>query len=162
MSEVETPTRDVITGERRRWYVHLGLLVTLAGALASLITLSHSITAHVVIGVSFMALMLCHLYQRRRTVRSLLTQLVTRHGRARRLRRLAVSDLILEFLVANVLLSGIVDALNHHAAYLPLVGSLGLPPGLTRWHQLSSLVLVVYAIVHFSRRWGRLRRSHIR
>ena len=39
-------------GERWRWYVHIALLVTLAGSLVTLIYLSHSITIHVIVGVA--------------------------------------------------------------------------------------------------------------
>jgi hypothetical protein len=39
---------------------------------------------------------------------------------------------------------------------------LPLPQPLQRWHLTSSAVLVVYLIVHVSRRWKRIRRSSIR
>jgi hypothetical protein len=59
----------VVSGsERRRWYVHVALLTSLAGSLLSLIYLSHSITIHVIFGVAFMIMMLFHLFQRRRTI----------------------------------------------------------------------------------------------
>lgn len=159
MTSVSESPKSIVGGERRRRYVHLGLLIGLAGALLSLTYLSHSITIHVVLGVLFMAFLVAHLYQRRRTVRSLAKRLITR-GRSKS-RRVAISDTILEFLGVNVLVSGIVDRLHHQATYLPLLQNLGLPPGLTRWHQLSSIILVIYVIVHVSRRKKRLRRSHI-
>ena len=152
-------TRTLTGGERRRWYVHLALLVTLAGSLLSLIYLSHSITIHVVIGVAFMVMMQFHLYQRRRTVKSLVKRLVGVRSRAKV--RMAVSDLILELLVLDVLVSGIIDGMQHHATQFPLAATLHLPPGLSQWHKLAAVVLVVYLIVHVVRRRKRLRRSHI-
>jgi hypothetical protein len=151
----------VTTGERRRWYVHLSLLVSLAGSLLSLIYLSHSITIHVIFGVWFMAMLLFHFYQRRRTIKSLIKRLIGIQTRTRETTRLVVSDIILELLVLDVLVSGIVDGLNHHATQFPFASALGLPPGLSQWHKLAALVLVVYATVHVIRRRKRLRRSHI-
>ena len=151
----------VSAGEHRRWYVHLVLIVSLAGSLLSLIYLSHSITIHVIFGVLFMVAMLFHLYQRRRTVATLLKRLVGVQSRTKALTRLAVSDIILELLVLDVLVSGVVDGLQHHATQFPLAATLGLPPGLSQWHKLAAIVLVIYATVHFIRRRKRLRRSHI-
>jgi hypothetical protein len=153
--------KDVSGGERRRWYVHLTLLVSLAGSLLSLITLSHSITIHVIFGVLFMVMLLFHLFQRRRTITTLLKRLLGRHSRTRTATRLAVSDIILELLVLNVFASGIVDGVNHQATQMPLAAAIGLPPGLSQWHKLAAIVLVVYATVHIVRRRKRLRRSHI-
>lgn len=148
-------------GERRRWYVHLALLVSLAGSLLSLIYLSRSITAHVIFGVLFMVMMLVHLFQRRRTIASLLKRLLGARTRTRAATRLAISDIVLELLVLNVLVSGIVDGVGHHATQMPLANVIGLPPGLDQWHKLAAIVLVVYATVHIIRRRTRLRRSHI-
>lgn len=148
--------------ERRRWYVHLALLVSLAGSLLSLIYLSRSITIHVIFGVAFLVFMLMHLLQRRRVIRSLLKSLVRASVRARTSSRLAISDIILELLVANVLVSGVVDGLTHHETRLPFASVLGLPPGLSQWHKLGALVLVVYVVVHIVRRRKRLRSSNIR
>lgn len=148
-------------GERRRWYVHLALLVSLAGSLVSLIYLSRSITAHVIFGVLFMVMMLVHLFQRRRTIASLLKRLLGARTRTRAATRLAISDIVLELLVLNVFVSGIVDGVGHHATQMPLANVIGLPPGLDQWHKLAAIVLVVYATVHIIRRRTRLRRSHI-
>lgn len=148
-------------GERRRWYVHVVLIFTLAGSLLSLIYLSHSITIHVIFGVLFMVTMLFHLYQRRRTVATLLKRLIGLQSRTKAATRLVISDIILELLVLDVLVSGLVDGLAHHATQFPLAATLGLPPGLSQWHKLAAIVLVVYVIVHVIRRRKRLRRSHI-
>jgi hypothetical protein len=151
----------VAKGERRRWYVHLALLVSLAGSLLSLIYLSRSITIHVIFGVTFMFMMLLHLFQRRRTIRSLLKRMYGSTARTRATTRVAISDMILELLVLNVLVSGLVDALNHHATQFPFATAIGLPAGLSQWHKLAAIVLVVYATIHIVRRRRRLRHSHI-
>lgn len=161
MSDIPVAEKSVKRGERRRWYVHVSLIATLAGSLVTLIYLSRSITIHVVFGVLFVAFVAVHLWQRRRTVRSLAKQLVGM-GRRKGSTRLAVSDTILELLVANLFVSGIVDALSHHATVLPFASAVGLPPGLDQWHKLAGVILALYVIVHVSRRRKRLRRSHIR
>ncbi len=148
--------------QRRRWYVHLALMVSYAGSLVSLIWLSHSITVHVVIGVVFMLTLLAHFAQRRRTIASLVRQWGASGARAGRGRRLALSDAVLELLVLDVLVSGLVDGLTHHTNDLPLFGSLGFPPGLVQWHKLAAVVLTIYAVVHVVRRRRRLRHSSIR
>jgi hypothetical protein len=136
-------------------------MFSLAGSLLTLIYLSKSITIHVVFGVLFMVTMLFHLYQRRRTVTTLVKRLVGIQSRTKSLTRLAISDIILELLVLNVLVSGVIDGLQHHATQFPLAATLGLPAGLSQWHKLAAIVLVVYATVHIIRRRKRLRRSHI-
>ena len=138
--------------ERRRWYVHVALLLSLAGSLLSLIFLSHSITIHVVFGVWFVIMMCVHLFQRRRTIATLIKRLLGVRPRSGGSSRLALSDIFLELLVLNVLVSGAVDGLSHHATQFPLANALHLPPGLSQWHKLSSFVLVVYATVHIVRR----------
>jgi hypothetical protein len=162
VADVSESPKGVTRGERRRWYVHLALLVSLAGSLVTLIYLSHSITIHVIFGAAFMVFVLFHLYQRRRTVASLTKQFIGSTRRTKGPSRLAISDTILELLVLNVVVSGVVDVVEHQATQLNFLGSLGFPPGLIQWHKLASLVLVFYLIVHISRRWRRLRRSHVR
>jgi hypothetical protein len=161
MSSLPSQVGASTNGERRRWYVHLALLITLAGSLLSLIYLSHSITIHVVFGVAFMVLLLFHFYQRRRTIGALLKRFVGLRSRTRGTTRLAVSDIILELLVLDVLVSGVVDGISHHATEMPFASALGLPPGLSQWHKLAAVVLVVYATVHIIRRRKRLRHSRI-
>jgi hypothetical protein len=148
-------------GERRRWYVHVALMVSLAGSLLSLIYLSRSITIHVICGVAFIALMLVHLFQRRRTVKSLLKRLIGLQARARATTRMAISDIIFGLLALDVLISGVVDTVAHHSTQFALARVLHLPPGLDQWHKLAAFVFVVYAVVHVIRRRKRLRRSHI-
>jgi hypothetical protein len=136
--------------------------VSLAGSLLSLIYLSRSITIHVIFGVLFIVMMLFHLFQRRRTIKTLLKRLLGLQSRTQATSRLAISDIILELLVLNVLVSGVVDGLNHQATQFPFATAIGLPPGLSQWHKLAAIALVLYATVHFIRRRKRLRRSHIK
>jgi hypothetical protein len=144
--------------EQTRWYVHLVLLASLAGSLISLIFLSHSITVHVVIGVLFMVMMLLHLLQRRRAIAGLFKRFIGVRTRTRVTTRLAVSDIILELLALNVLVSGTIDIVRHQATRLTLAG---LPPGLDQWHKLAAIVFVLYAVVHIIRRRKKLRHSQI-
>jgi len=90
----------------------------------SLIYLSHSITIHVIFGVLFMVMLIFHLYQRRRTVKALLKRLAGVEVRSKPSVRLALSDTILELLVVNVLVSGIVDGLRHQATQITFVASI--------------------------------------
>jgi len=94
-------------------------------------------------------------------VKTLLKRLFGLHTRTGATSRLAISDIILELLVLNVLVSGVVDGLSHHATQFPFAAVLGLPPGLSQWHKLAAIILVVYATTHVIRRRKRLRRSHI-
>ena len=75
---------------------------------------------------------------------------------ARELRLLA-SEAILAFITASVVASGLLDWNRGSPLLLPV-----LPPPFDRWHLLSSVALIVYLIIHVSRRWRRLRRSTIR
>ncbi len=83
-------------------------------------------------------------------------QLMRFRPRVERELRLLASDAILTVITINVVLSGILDWGRGEPLLLPL------PPPFQRWHLTSSAVLVVYLIVHVSRRWNRLRRSTIR
>ena len=83
-------------------------------------------------------------------------QVVRLGPRVEREVRLLVSDAILTFITINVVVSGILDWGRGEPLLLPL------PPPFQRWHLTSSAVLVVYLIVHVSRRWKRIRRSTIR
>jgi len=116
---------------------------------------------HVIFGVVFMVMLLLHFFQRRRIITSLLKRLIGAQTRVRVTRRLAVSDIILELLVLNVLVSGIIDGVHHQATQFAYAATLGLPPGLSQWHKLAALVLFVYVAVHVIRRRKRLRRSHV-
>jgi hypothetical protein len=135
--------------------VHLGLLLTAAGALATLTILYIRNAIHADIGLAFAGLVVVHLAQRRRTVTRMMSQLVRAKSFAERRIRLVASDLILAFLTLNVLVSGVLDWSRGEPIQLPL------PPPFDRWHLLSSVALVIYLVVHVWRRRKRLRRSTI-
>jgi hypothetical protein len=84
-----------------------------------------------------------------------MSQLARARSFAERRIRLAASDLILAFLTLNVLVSGVLDWSRGEPIQLPL------PRPFDRWHLLSSVVLVIYLVVHVWRRRKRLRRSTI-
>lgn len=140
--------------ETRRWWVHLGLIASLG--LAVLILLAgRSIAVHIVAGVSFAALVGMHLVQRRRIVRTLAVSLPALTASPRG--RLALSDAILVFLAANAIVSGLVDWVSPRPV---MVGLPGMAP--LNWHTSTSLLLLVYVVVHVVRRRSRLRHSKIR
>jgi len=146
-------------GTRRVWgrgFVHLGLLLTAAGALATLTILYIRNAIHADIGLVFVGLVVVHLAQRRRTVARMMSQLARARSFAERRVRLAASDLILAFITLNVLVSGVLDWGRGEPIQLPL------PRPFDRWHLLSSVVLVIYLVVHVWHRRKRLRKSTIR
>jgi hypothetical protein len=136
--------------------VHVGLLVSVAGALATLQLLHVRQWYHTVVGLVFVGLVVVHLTQRRRTIARMATQLVRAKTLVERRIRLTVSDLVLLIITANVLISGVIDWGRGTPTQLPL------PPPLQRWHLTSSIVLVIYLGVHVWRRRKRIFRSTIR
>ena len=142
---------------RSRWFVHLGLLACAAAALGTLQLLHIRNAIHADVGLVFAGLVLVHLAQRRHRIAGMLARLWGFRRRVGRELRLLASDAILVFVTANVVVSGILDWDRGAPLLLPFL----LAP-LGRWHLLSSVVLVVYLVIHVSRRWNRLRRSTIR
>jgi len=142
---------------RSRWLVHLGLLVAAAAALGTLQLLHIRNAIHAGVGLAFAGLVVIHLAQRRHRIAGMLARFrgLSRHV-VRELRLLA-SDAILAFITASVVVSGLLDWNHGSPLLLPL-----LPRPFGRWHLLSSVALIVYLIIHVSRRWRRLRRSTIR
>lgn len=139
--------------ETRRWWVHIGLIASF-GVAALVVVARQSIGMHVFAGVCFAALAGAHLVQRRRTVRALATSLpkpTAPRG------RLALSDAVLLFLAANAIVSGLVDWMSPTPV---MVGLPGMAP--LNWHTTTSLLLLVYVVVHVIRRRTRLRHSQIR
>ena len=141
---------------RSRWLVHLGLLAFLAAALGTLQLLHVRNAIHADVGLAFAGLVVVHLAQRRHRIARMLAQLMRLRPRVERELRLLASDAILTFVTINVVVSGILDWGRGAPSLLPL------PQPFDRWHLTSSVVLVVYLVVHVSRRWRRLRRSTIR
>lgn len=144
-------------GVLARGLVHLGLLASIAGALATLTILYIRNAIHADIGLVFVGLVVLHLWQRRHTVVRLTASLGRAWSSAERAARLAGSDLLLAVLTLNVLLSGLLDWSRGEPTLLPLV-----PRPFDRWHFLSGVALVVYLAVHVWHRRGRLVRSAIR
>lgn len=142
---------------RTRFVVHLGLLATVAVALATLQLLHVHVAYHAVVGLVFGGLVAVHLVQRRHRIARMVSQLIGARPRIERELRLLASDAILALLTVNVVVSGLFDWQRGSQTLLPL-----LPEPFSRWHGISSVVLVVYLIVHVSRRWRRIRRSTIR
>ena len=141
---------------RSRLAVHLGLLCSAAAALGTLQLLHVRDAYHSVVGLVFVALVVPHLAQRRRTLARMVTQLVRARTFVERRFGLAVSDLLLFFITMNVLVSGVVDWSRGAPTQLPL------PAPFYRWHLDSGIVLVIYLAVHVWRRRKRLGRSAIR
>jgi hypothetical protein len=159
--------REAVVGERRpgpeaarrswtRFLVHLGLLGSAAAALGTLQLLHVRIAYHAVVGLVFVGLVVVHLAQRRRTLARLASGLVRARTYAERRFGLALSDLVLGFITLNVLVSGILDWNRGSPIQLPL------PAPFWRWHLDSGAALVIYLVVHVTRRRKRLRRSLIR
>ena len=85
----------------------------------------------------------------------MLAQLRGLGPRVEREMRLLLSDGILAFITLNVVLSGIID--------WDRGSPVGLPSRCPSVGEIySSAVLVVYLVVHVSRRWKRIRRSTVR
>lgn len=141
---------------RSRWAVHLGLVVSAAAALGTLQLLHVRIAFHTDVGLVFVGLVVVHLAQRRRTLARMATQLLRARTFLERRIRLATSDVVLFLVTVNVLVSGIVDWGRGAPTDLPF------PKPFTRWHLDAGMILVVYLVVHVSRRRKRLRRSTIR
>lgn len=156
------PRGDTIA--RNRWLVHVALILGFLAGVISAIFLSrkylgHSgTTDHSVIGLLVLVFVLVHLTQRRHTVRRLISRLFSRKGSTGLQTRLAESDTILWILMLNATVSGVMDFVVGHTIFLPVPR----PHILQKWHATSVLVLLVYVIVHVSRRRRRLRASHIR
>jgi hypothetical protein len=141
---------------KSRWLVHLGLLAFLAAALGTLQLLHVRNAIHADVGLVFAGLVVVHLAQRRHRIARMIAQLTRHRQRVESELRLLASDAILTFVTINVVLSGILDWGRGAPLLLPL------PQPFDRWHLVSSAVLVVYLVVHVSRRWKRLRMSTIR
>lgn len=147
---------------RRRWVVHLALMIGFLATLASAVTLSkkylgHSgTTNHALVSMAVLVVILAHLYQRRHTIARLASQLVQRRRLAKS-SRTAISDTVLSLIVANTMISGIADYLVGHTIFLPIPG----PNVIQKWHGFSAIVLLVYVTVHVIRRRRRLRSSRI-
>ena len=131
--------------ERRRWWVHVVLILS---AVVSLV-LEPLLTLHIALGLLFVGFVGAHLVQRRRVSVSL----ARRFGSLLALRgpsgRLAVADAALTVLTSAMLASGLWDWLAGH-------------PTRIRWHAITGVLLAGFLLVHTVRRRGRLRGSTVR
>jgi hypothetical protein len=153
----ERPARSGTAWKTRsRWLVHLGLLVSAAAALGTLQLLHIRNAIHADVGLVFAGLVVVHLAQRRHRIARMFAQLRRAGPRVERELRLLASDAILAVITLNVVVSGVLDWSRGTPVPLPLPRPFG------RWHLLSSVVLVVYLVIHVARRWKRIRRSTIR
>jgi hypothetical protein len=150
--------RSSVWRARSRWWVHLGLLSTAVASLATLQLLHVRVAYHSVVGLVFVGFVLVHLVQRRRTITRMATQFVRARTFVEREIRLIISDFILFFITATVLVSGILLWRRGAPVLLPfhLAGPLG------RWRADSAVAPVIYLTVHVLRRRKRLRQSRIR
>src|ERR1035437_245761 len=117
----------------QRWLVHLGLLST---AVVSLL-FEFVLTVHIVVGLTFCALVVAHLAQRRRTSNRLLRRLVRVTLLSQPQGRLALADLFLTAITLAMLVSGLWDWSIGH-------------PTRVRYHAITGVVLAVVLLVHRS------------
>jgi uncharacterized membrane protein len=162
------PTQDVEPAPvarrrvRNRWLVHLWLIVTFVAAPLAWLFTHHNVTIHIALALAFFGLVVVHLAQRRRTTVRLAAQFAHLRSWFKPRGRLAFSDLILLLLTLNVMVSGTVDWLVGYNTAFPLRTLTGLPVDYIGWHTLSTVVLIVYLVVHIVRRRKHFRISHIR
>lgn len=125
--------------------MHLGLFAT---AVTSLI-FEFVLTAHIIVGLVFVALVTVHLAQRRRTSNRLIRRLAKVRLLNQPQGRLAVADLALALLTIGMLASGLWD------------WSLGHPTRI-RFHALLGVGLAILLLTHSASRWRRMRTSRVR
>jgi hypothetical protein len=107
------------------------------------------LTVHIVVGLIFVAFVIVHLVQRRRTSSRLLRRLARVRLLGQAQGRLALADLLLAVLTVGMLGSGLVD------------WSLGHPTRI-RFHALLGVGLAILLVTHSFSRWKRLRTSRVR
>jgi hypothetical protein len=136
--------RDRTRRQQLRWLVHLGLLVTLVVSLV----FETDPFIHILLGLIFVALVVAHLWQRRRTSLGLIRRLTKIGHLHKRPGRLAFSDLVLTLLTTAMVVSGFWDWIAGH-------------PTKIRWHAITGIALTIYVVVHTVKRWKRLRSSKV-
>jgi len=130
---------------RHRWWVHLGMMVTLVVSLV----FETVLTIHIVVGLVFVALALTHVTQRRLTSGRLAAKLLRVRTLGSPVGRMAVADALLAALSLAMLGTGFWDLFDGH-------------PTRIRWHALTGVALAVFLVVHTVRRRKRLRSSRVR
>lgn len=131
--------------ERRRWWVHLVLMLSAGISLV----LEPLLTLHIVLGLLFVGFVAAHLVQRRRVSVSLARRFHSMRALLAPSGRLAVTDAALTLLTVAMLASGMWDWLAGH-------------PTRIRWHAITGVLLAGFLLVHTVRRRGRLRASAVR
>lgn len=142
---LESHGRDRTRRQQLRWLVHLGLMVALVVSLV----FETDQFIHILLGLIFVALVVAHLWQRRRTSLGLVRRLAKIGQLYKRPGRLALSDLVLALLTAVMVVSGFWDWIAGH-------------PTKIRWHAITGIALTVYVLAHTVRRRRRLRSSKVR
>ena len=132
--------------------------VATVAALATLQLLHIHDAIHADVGLAFAGLVIVHLIQRRHRIARMLAMVMRLRPRVERELRLLLGIRCCHCSSSryNVVVSGILDWGRGEPLLLPF------PPPLQRWHLTSSAALVVYLVVHVSRRWKRIRKSTIR
>jgi hypothetical protein len=128
-----------------RTVVHVGLIATVAVSLA----FEPVLALHILLGLTFVGLVVIHLGQRRRVSTRLLKRLRANPAPSSPSARLAAADVVLLAITAVMLASGLWDWLAGH-------------PTRTRWHAISGVVLAGWLLLHTLRRRRRLLSSRIR
>ena len=156
MTQSSSSTQDSNRKSNMRWLVHIFLLTSILSVLITIITINAYRSLHIVVGFIFVVLIGTHLYQRKNTVRILSKDLIHKRERISRTRKLARSDAILLFFFLGMFATGIIDWINGSPVRSPF------PAPFNSLHKFTGLVLLIYVLVHFSRRRKRLRNSTIR
>ena len=130
---------------RRRWWVHLTLILTAAVSLA----LEPLLMLHVVLGLVFVGFVAVHLAQRRRVSTVLVARLRSLAALPTPAGRLALADTALTLLTLAMFASGLWDWGTGH-------------PTRIRWHAITGVLLAGFLLVHTVRRRSRLRTSRVR
>lgn len=130
---------------RRRWWVHATLIATAAVSLVA----EPVLTLHIGLGLVFVAFVVIHLLQRRRTSAALAARLIRLRALPTPGGRLALADAALTALTLVMLGSGLEDWRMGH-------------PTRIRWHAITGVLLAALLLVHTLRRRARLRSSRVR
>jgi hypothetical protein len=125
--------------------VHATLIATAAVSLVA----EPLLTLHIGLGLVFVAFVVVHLLQRRRTSAALVARLTRLRALGTPGGRLALADAALTTLTLVMLGSGLWDWRLGH-------------PTRIRWHAISGVLLAGLLLVHSVRRRGRLRSSRVR
>jgi hypothetical protein len=131
-------------GSVARSLVHVGLIATAGTSLV----LEPVLAIHMLLGLTFVGLVIAHLMQRRRVSTRLLDRLRTHPIPDSKASRLAAADAVLLAMTTVMLASGLWDWFAGH-------------PTRIRWHAISGVLLAGMLLTHAWRRRRRLLGSRI-